>query len=169
MCDFNAEAETYTADPHVDKFGQEACERLKANFPECFVFTPGSAALDFGTGGGSLAFRLKASGCPRVVALDPAENMIKVVKRRIQQEKVRGVVPFVGTCHEYVFAMAQDRALLEKFDLITASSVLAFVSDKVETIRCLSSMLRGDDSRLVHWDWRSDQAEHGRERENVAC
>lgn len=47
----------------------------------------------------------------------------------------------------------QDAALPKEFDLITASSVLAFVNDKVATLRCLAKMLRNDDSHIVHWDW----------------
>lgn len=46
-----------------------------------------------------------------------------------------------------------QQALPEQFDLITASSVLAFVNDKVETLTCLGKMLRGKDSHIVHWDW----------------
>jgi hypothetical protein len=48
---------------------------------------------------------------------------------------------------------AQKAALPHQFDLITASSVLAFVNDKVATLKCLGNMLRGKDSHIVHWDW----------------
>lgn len=37
--------------------------------------------------------------------------------------------------------------------MITASSVLAFVDDKVGILKCLGKMLRGKDSHIVHWDW----------------
>jgi hypothetical protein len=39
------------------------------------------------------------------------------------------------------------------FDLITASSVLAFINEQAATLKCLSKMLRGKDSHIVHWDW----------------
>lgn len=103
--DFNAHAETYTADPHVNQFGKLACEKLNAKFPGIVPVGPGSTALDFGTGGGNVAFRLSAQGVGQVVALDPAENMIKVVQRQIREQSIHGVVPFWGTCETYVCAV----------------------------------------------------------------
>jgi ubiquinone/menaquinone biosynthesis C-methylase UbiE len=106
MCevDFNAHAETYTSDPHVNKFGELACEKLYAQFPTIVPVSQGSTALDFGTGGGNVAFRLRAQGVGRVVALDTAENMIKVVKRKIAERDIQGVIPFLGSCEEYLDA-----------------------------------------------------------------
>lgn len=155
MCevDFNEHAETYTADPHVTQFGQLACDNLNAKFPSIVPVGPGSCALDFGTGGGNVAFRLNSQGTDKVVALDPAENMIKVVKRQIVEQQIQGVTPFLGTCDEYASALQGDEAMPQAFDLITASSVLAFVNDRVATLKCLRKMLRGSDSRIVHWDW----------------
>ena len=44
-------------------------------------------------------------------------------------------------------------ALPQAFNLITLSSVLAFVPNKPATLQCLAGMLRGKDSHIVHWDW----------------
>ena len=153
--DFNAHAETYTADPHVSQFGQLACDNLNAEFPSIVPVGSGTCALDFGTGGGNVAFRLSSQGTGTVVALDPAENMIKVVKRQISEQQIQGVTPFLGTCDEYSSACSrvEDEAMPKAFDLITASSVLGFVNDKLGTLKCLGKMLRGSGSHIVHWDW----------------
>lgn len=103
-CDFNAHAETYVADKHVDDFGRIAHANLNASFPSLVPVGQGSTALDFGAGGGNIAFRLSVQGVERVVALDPAENMIKILKRRISEQNIVGVTPFVGTCDDYVRA-----------------------------------------------------------------
>ena len=164
--DFNANAEQYAANASVEEYGRTAFTGLQAAFPEALAAGPGSTALDFGTGGGSIAFQLRSAGFPVVVALDPAENMIRIVRRRAEELHDTGMVPWVGDAASYLADC--DPNLPKQFDIITASSVIGFISDKVATVKALASMLRAGSGLLVHWDWRkTEDSEDGMTADNI--
>lgn len=102
--DWNSYAAEYVGDEHVNEYGKIAFEHFNSEFPGMIVVGEGSTALDFGTGGGNFAFQLSEHGVEKVVALDPAENMIEHVKKVINERCVKGVIPFVGSADEYARA-----------------------------------------------------------------
>ncbi|WP_237057543.1 class I SAM-dependent DNA methyltransferase [Microbulbifer sediminum] len=119
--------------------------------------------LDFGSGTGLLTERLSPLASS-IVALDPSEKMLAVLDAKqlgnvttIQSSLTRELVD-------------ESRQLQEGFDLIVASSALAFVPDYRDTIRLLAKLLNRN-GRLVQWDWlKEDSGEDtGFTREGIAA
>ncbi|SDJ61975.1 class I SAM-dependent DNA methyltransferase [Microbulbifer yueqingensis] len=123
----------------------------------------GARILDFGCGTGLLTERL-APLASSIVALDPSGKMLAVLDAKqlgnvttIQSSLTRELVD-------------QNRQLQEGFDLIVASSALAFVPDYTDTVRLLAKLLNRN-GRLVQWDWlKEDSGEDtGFTREDIAA
>ena len=105
----------------------------------------GRSVLDFGCGTGLLTEKISAQA-NYVVAIDPSEKMISVLTgkglenvRAIQSELTQNLID-------------TDESLRGGFDIIVASSALAFVPDYLETLKLLKQLLKKEGS-FVQWDW----------------
>ena len=113
----------------------------------------GARILDFGCGTGLLTERLSPLA-GSIVALDPSAKMLAVLEAKqlgnvttIQSSLTRELVD-------------QHSQLQGGFDLIVASSALAFVPNYRDTVRLLAELLnRG--GRLVQWDWLKEDGGEG--------
>ncbi|WP_160152922.1 class I SAM-dependent methyltransferase [Microbulbifer sp. ALW1] len=123
----------------------------------------GARILDFGCGTGLLTERL-APLASSIIALDPSGKMLAVLEAKqlgnvttIQSSLTRELID-------------KNRQLQERFDLIVASSALAFVPNYKDTVRLLAELLNSN-GRLVQWDWlREDGNEDtGFTREDIAA
>ncbi|MDN3651517.1 class I SAM-dependent methyltransferase [Thalassotalea ponticola] len=113
----------------------------------------GSNVLDFGCGTGLLTQRI-SEHANSVVALDPSEKMISVLTdKHLPNVKVINseLTQYLLTCTE---------GLCGSFDVIVASSALAFVSDYQATLNLLKQLLKKG-GLLVQWDWLKDNDEPG--------
>lgn len=113
----------------------------------------GSKVLDFGCGTGLLTERMSHQA-GAIVAIDPSEKMISVLK---------------GKCLNNVYTINaeltqkiidENEALSSGFDIIVASSALAFVPDYQETLKLLQQLLKKG-GILVQWDWLKENEEPG--------
>lgn len=105
--------------------------------------------LDFGCGTGNLT-ELMAKTADRVVGVDISPRMISVLKSKnipnidalaidIMQENLKTIPAFS-----------------RKFDLITASSVMAFVDDFQGILETLKPLL-APNGTIVQWDWLGEE------------
>ncbi|OZG74485.1 methyltransferase [Hahella sp. CCB-MM4] len=105
----------------------------------------GARVLDFGCGTGLLTEKLSPHAS-EVVAIDPSEKMISV----LNQKGLKNVTTIQAELSE---ALVNEEASLQQgFDLIVASSVLAFIPQYQDTIALLQRLLKKD-GYLVQWDW----------------
>lgn len=112
----------------------------------------GARVLDFGCGTGLLTEKLSplAEG---VVALDTSIAMIQVLKNKVATLGLTNVEPIAKPLEG---AMSANPSLFETpFDLITCSSVCAFLEDYPATVLTLSQLLRPGGA-FVQWDWELD-------------
>ncbi|WP_407330450.1 class I SAM-dependent DNA methyltransferase [Enterovibrio sp. 27052020O] len=112
--------------------------------------TKGLTVLDFGCGTGLLTEKLSLDAA-LITAIDPAPKMVGV----LAQKGLSNVHAIVGVVDE-VF-VRERRQSGERFDLIVASSALAFVPDYPETIALLA-MLLANNGLLVQWDWEKSES-----------
>ncbi|MDG1709065.1 MAG: class I SAM-dependent methyltransferase [Emcibacteraceae bacterium] len=95
--------------------------------------------LDLGCGTGNLAVQM-AEGAKHVVGVDTSVKMIEILKAK--------EIENIKTYHLEL----TSGVLSEKFDLITASSVFAFVPDFDEALVMLKGYLKPGGT-IVQWDW----------------
>lgn len=101
---------------------------------------PGDSILDIGAGTGNYAVPLAQQGC-EVTALEYSPDMLAVLQRKLEQEKVSGVTPQPGRwedtpidSHDFVLAAnclyrtADLRYALERFSALARSRVLIIFS-----------------------------------------
>ncbi|AWL10707.1 2-polyprenyl-6-hydroxyphenol methylase [Saliniradius amylolyticus] len=113
----------------------------------------GFRVLDFGCGTGLLSERLSPSAAS-IVALDPAPKMIAV----LENKGLSNVATITAGLDPKL--AAEHPLLTPGFDLIVASSALAFVPDYVETVSLLKQLLKPG-GRLIQWDWLKKQDDEG--------
>ncbi len=113
----------------------------------------GLRILDFGCGTGLLAERL-ARTAARVIALDGSEKMID----RVIHKNPARVSPIAGFLSREL--IASHPQFQQKFDLITASSVCAFLSNYDEALALLRSVLLPAGT-FLQWDWLANPAMSG--------
>ncbi|USH03790.1 class I SAM-dependent methyltransferase [Grimontia kaedaensis] len=104
-----------------------------------------AVVLDFGCGTGLLTEKLSPA-VASITAIDPASKMIDV----LEGKALSNVIPIAGVVDEAF--VRECRQAKQRFDVIVASSALAFVPDYPETIALLT-MLLADNGVLVQWDW----------------
>ncbi len=109
--------------------------------------------LDFGSGSGVLSEKM-APLASSIVALDPADKMIAVLNGK-QLNNVTTIAQALSP-----ELIAKTPALNEKFDLIVASSALAFVEDYQQTVSLLKQLLKPQ-GRLIQWDWLLESSGEG--------
>lgn len=109
--------------------------------------------LDFGCGTGLLTERL-APVASEVVGLDPSPEMLAV----LESKDLSGVSTI--DCPLSDDMVSVHPLLKPKFDLIVASSSLAFVPNYQQTLTQLAKLLRPG-GYLVQWDWLLAEGEAG--------
>lgn len=113
----------------------------------------GSRIFDFGCGTGLLTERL-SSTASLVVALDPSQKMIPV----LENKRLKNVATIASELDQNLI---NDSSLLSpKFDLVVASSALAFVPDYAKALKLLKQLLNKGGC-LVQWDWLKEEGDEG--------
>lgn len=109
------------------------------------VYLDGAHVLDFGCGTGLLTEEI-AQTAESVVAVDSSEKMIAVLNRK----ELKNVHTIANMVTE---SLVEENELFHaKFDLVVASSALAFVPNYEETLRLLKQLLKPA-GYLIQWDW----------------
>lgn len=134
-------AATWDDDPAVQAYSRAAFQSLLALLEERGRTLEGARVLDFGCGTGLLTAAM-AERAAHVTGLDLSRPMIDVLAAK----SLPNVTALTGSL--------QDHAL-PPFDLITCSSVLAFVDDYPATVAALGARL-APGGLLVQWDWELD-------------
>ena len=113
----------------------------------------GIRVLDFGCGTGLLSEKLSRYA-REVVAIDPSEKMISVLNRK----QLSNVIAINA---ELTKNLIDENELFQSgFDLIVASSVLAFVPEYRSALLLLKSLL-SEQGCLVQWDWLKENSDRG--------
>lgn len=113
----------------------------------------GRRIFDFGCGTGLLTERL-ANRASSVVGLDPSQKMISVLENKC----LKNVATITSELNQ---DLINDNSLLSpKFDLVVASSALAFVPDYIKALMLLKQLLNKGGC-LVQWDWLKDEGDEG--------
>ena len=132
------EADSWDDDPAVQAYGQAALQSLL----ELDGLTlEGKRVLDFGCGTGRLTVAM-AEQADRVVGLDLSEAMVA----RLRAKGVPNVVGVAGDLADHD---------LGPFDVVTCSSVCAFLPDYPATAKRLVERLVPG-GWFVQWDWELD-------------
>lgn len=148
--DWDNYADSWESTPGVKDFAQLCFKDLNARFK-----LQGLRILDFGCGTGLLTQLLHAAGA-QVVAVDSSAKMIEM----LNVKKLNGVQTLVS---ELNAADIYNQEVLQKpFDLIIASSVLAFIPNQQEKLEQLKGLLHPQGS-FIQWDWQKleEQADFG--------
>lgn len=101
--------------------------------------------LDFGCGTGLLTEKMSPKA-KQIVAIDISEKMIE----GLENKKLNNVVAIVGELSEET--IESHKILQDKFDLIVASSVCAFLPNYEEVLTIIKSLL-SPQGVFVQWDW----------------
>ena len=142
-------AQSWDANPSVVEYADKAFQTLQEN-----VRLDGVRVLDFGAGTGLLTQRLHPQA-KQLVALDGSEKMLQVLAGKTL-EKVSIIDELLTP------QLIETHPLLqEKFDLILASSALAFVDNYPQTLTLLASLIK-ENGKLVQWDWLKQESEDGK-------
>ena len=140
------EAATWDDHPAVQIYARAALGSLEQACASRAVTIAGARVLDFGCGTGLLTVALAEAGA-EVVGLDVSAAMLAV----LEGKKVAGVTTVQGPLD----AASGAPALAAPFDLITCSSVCAFLQDYPGTVVELVALLRPG-GLFVQWDWEWD-------------
>lgn len=113
----------------------------------------GNTILDFGCGTGLLTEQI-ARQANSVVAIDPSKRMIAILDGK-QLENVYTIAKELSQD-----LIDTDEHLRSGFDLIVASSALAFVPDYQATLKLLKQLLKKG-GVFVQWDWLNEDGASG--------
>ncbi|WP_394170712.1 class I SAM-dependent DNA methyltransferase [Saccharospirillum alexandrii] len=141
-------ADGWDSNPAVIAYADNAYHALRNTLDP-----DGWRILDFGCGSGLLTERLSDSASS-IVALDPSQKMIET----LDAKHLKDVVTIASELDQNV--ILNNSHLASTFDLIVASSALAFVSDYTETLKLLKQVLRRG-GYLVQWDWYKKEGDEG--------
>jgi 2-polyprenyl-3-methyl-5-hydroxy-6-metoxy-1,4-benzoquinol methylase len=137
------EADTWDDDPAVQAYSRAAFRSLQAVLDEAGVLLAGARVLDFGCGTGLLTAAMAAQA-EHVVGLDLSKAMVD----RLRAKRLPNVRALSGLVADHE---------LGPFDLITCSSVCAFVPDYPAVADTLTRLL-APGGLFVQWDWEFDPA-----------
>ena len=133
-------ADQWDSNPSAKKYANNAFEELNK-----VVKLNKAMVLDFGCGTGLLSEKL-SSYADQVVALDGSLKMIEQLK----QKSISNVTPIADFLSPEL--IDNEPQLGREFDLITASSVCAFLPDYKATLKLLRSLLKPR-GFFIQWDW----------------
>ena len=143
--DWDQAAASWDSSAAVIDYSERAFETLlERGTPDGW---PRVSVLDFGCGTGTLSMRLARAGA-QVTSLDTSPAMIAALNDKVADLAVTGITTLCAPLD----AAIEAGQLTGAFDLIVASSVLAFVDDATAVLRSLRGVL-AQGGRIVHWDW----------------
>lgn len=138
--DWDGLAKNWESNPATEQFAQSVFAQLQQ-----LTQLDGIKVLDFGCGTGQLS-QLLSPIVKDIVALDASEAMIE----ELDKKELLNVEPVVDALSRGL--VAQHPAFRGQFDLVVASSVLAFVDD-VESSLDIAHSLLNEGGYFVHFDW----------------
>jgi 2-polyprenyl-3-methyl-5-hydroxy-6-metoxy-1,4-benzoquinol methylase len=141
------EAATWDDEPAVRSYSDAAFRSLLHTLDERGVALHGARVLDFGCGTGLLTARMAEHGA-NVVGLDRSPAMIDVLR----DKAVPGVSAVCGDLAELA---GREPLRSRSFDLITCSSVCAFLPDYPAAVAQMVELLVPG-GLFVQWDWEWD-------------
>lgn len=141
-------ANEWESNPDVISYAEHAFNSLTNS-----VTLSGKRVLDFGCGTGLLTEKLSRTA-NEVVSLDPSQKMIDVLARK-------GLDRVITVASELTPELVSTHPSFQSpFDVIVASSALAFVPEFETTLSLLHSLL-APQGQLVQWDWLKNDADTG--------
>ncbi|CAE6921323.1 COG0500 SAM-dependent methyltransferases [Vibrio sp. B1REV9] len=146
--DWDGLAKNWESNPATEQFAQSVFAQLQQ-----LTQLDGIKILDFGCGTGQLS-QLLSPLAKDIVALDASEAMIE----ELDKKELLNVEPVVDALSRGL--AAQHPAFRGQFDLVVASSVLAFVEDADAALEISRSLLNKD-GYFVHFDWIAESAKEG--------
>ncbi|TOP11340.1 SAM-dependent methyltransferase [Vibrio parahaemolyticus] len=146
--DWDGLAKNWESNPATEQFAQSVFAQLQQ-----LTQLDGIKVLDFGCGTGQLS-QLLSPIVKDIVALDASEAMIE----ELDKKELLNVEPVVDALSRGL--VAQHPAFRRQFDLVVASSVLAFVDD-VESSLDIAHSLLNEGSYFVHFDWVAETEQDG--------
>ncbi len=146
--DWDGLAKNWESNPATEQFAQSVFAQLQQ-----LTQLDGIKVLDFGCGTGQLS-QLLSPIVKDIVALDASEAMIE----ELDKKELLNVEPVVDALSRGL--VAQHPAFRGQFDLVVASSVLAFVDD-VESSLDIAHSLLNEGGYLVHFDWVAESEQDG--------
>ncbi|MCR9939235.1 class I SAM-dependent methyltransferase [Vibrio antiquarius] len=146
--DWDGLAKNWESNPATEQFAQSVFEQLQQ-----LTQLDGIKVLDFGCGTGQLSQRLSPM-VKDIVALDASEAMIE----ELDKKELANVEPVVDALSRGL--VAQHPAFRGQFDLVVASSVLAFVEDLDVSLKISHSLLNHG-GYFVHFDWIAESEQDG--------
>lgn len=154
---FNAEAAAWDANPFVHAASKHACDAILQRFPDALSKqNPTYDILEIGCGTGLLSLNL-APYAKTYVAVDAAEGMIEVLKRKVTDgQGGPNVVPIAALLED-----AEDERLPPggtegqrmKFDLITSHLVLHHIPSLEPILRTMLACLKPGTGRVALTDF----------------
>ncbi|EJC6936274.1 class I SAM-dependent methyltransferase [Vibrio parahaemolyticus] len=146
--DWDGLAKNWESNPATEQFAQSVFAQLQQ-----LTQLDGIKVLDFGCGTGQLS-QLLSPIVKDIVALDASEAMIE----ELDKKELLNVEPVVDALSRGL--VAQHPAFRGQFDLVVASSVLAFVDD-VESSLDIAHSLLNEGGYFVHFDWVAESEQEG--------
>lgn len=146
-------ADGWDDDPAVQSYAKAAFQSLQGLAGSDGLKLHGARALDFGCGTGLLTTQI-ASAAKEVVGLDMSSAMIRVLDQKIQAMGLTNLQTFAGSIEQGV--VQKTELFGAPFDLVTCSSVCAFVDDYPATVRTLTGLLQKGGA-FVQWDWELEE------------
>ncbi|ELC3206496.1 class I SAM-dependent DNA methyltransferase [Vibrio parahaemolyticus] len=146
--DWDGLAKNWESNPATEQFAQSVFAQLQQ-----LTQLDGIKVLDFGCGTGQLS-QLLSPIVKDIVALDASEAMIE----ELDKKELLNVEPVVDALSRGL--VAQHPAFRGQFDLVVASSVLAFVDD-VESSLDIAYSLLNEGGYFVHFDWVAESEQDG--------
>ncbi|EOW3974675.1 class I SAM-dependent DNA methyltransferase [Vibrio parahaemolyticus] len=146
--DWDGLAKNWESNPATEQFAQSVFAQLQQ-----LTQLDGIKVLDFGCGTGQLS-QLLSPIVKDIVALDASEAMIE----ELDKKELINVEPVVDALSRGL--VAQHPAFRGQFDLVVASSVLAFVDD-VESSLDIAHSLLNEGGYFVHFDWVAESEQDG--------
>jgi len=141
-------AEDWDANGDVVAYSNKAFQKLTE-----IVSLEGLEVFDFGCGTGQLTEKLSPL-VKNVVALDTSRKMIEILEAK-NLANVTAICDQLANLNGLKAATGHST-----FDLVTASSVCAFVTDYPDTAQRLKSILKPQ-GIFVQWDWYSESEASG--------
>ncbi|WP_172440832.1 class I SAM-dependent DNA methyltransferase [Vibrio parahaemolyticus] len=146
--DWDGLAKNWESNPATEQFAQSVFAQLQQ-----LTQLDGIKVLDFGCSTGQLS-QLLSPIVKDIVALDASEAMIE----ELDKKELLNVEPVVDALSRGL--VAQHPAFRGQFDLVVASSVLAFVDD-VESSLDIAHSLLNEGGYFVHFDWVAESEQDG--------